>query len=139
MVKPEGAGGEPRVSDIAVIGMAGRYAGAEDLSGLWSNLVAGRCAITEIPRSRWDWRNVDASDAAGVSRWGALLEDVEHFDAEFFGIDPAEASILDPQLRLFLEVAWETLEDAGYAGEITRGSKSGVWVGCGADHYLLRR
>ncbi|MET9831647.1 SDR family NAD(P)-dependent oxidoreductase [Streptomyces sp. NPDC006385] len=104
--------------DIAIIGISGRYPGARDLDEFWENLLQGRDSVTEIPAERWDADGVFHPDASvpGTSygRWGGFLEDVDCFDSLFFRIPPAQAKLMDPQERLFLEAAWSALEDAGY-------------------------
>ncbi|MEU8367268.1 SDR family NAD(P)-dependent oxidoreductase [Micromonospora tulbaghiae] len=127
---------------IAVIGMAGRFPDAPDLDTFWDNLAAGRSAIREVSRDRWDLTELYDPDPAVPgrtrSRWAALLDDVDAFDAGLFRVSPLEAEAMDPQQRIFLEQAWAALEDAGYAG---RPMRCGVFVGCGAGDYprLLER
>ncbi|HYK02059.1 MAG TPA: SDR family NAD(P)-dependent oxidoreductase [Thermoanaerobaculia bacterium] len=103
-----------RTGDIAIIGMAGRYPKAKNLAQLWDNLVQGRDCIEEIPADRYEERLQHGSAA---KYRGGFIDDVDRFDSLFFNISPREAEILDPQERLFLEVAWEALEDAGYYPE----------------------
>ncbi len=119
-----------RPCDVAVIGMAGRYPKAKNLSELWDNLVAGRDCIEEIPPDRYEWRRrhgIPAKYRAG------FIDDIDKFDSLFFNISPREAEMVDPQERLFLEVAWEAIEDAGYYPEIMvrdgEPRKIGVFVG----------
>ena len=113
----------------AIIGMACRFPDADTPEAFWRNLAEGRDSVTEVPASRW-------RPAAGAqARWGAFLEDVAGFDAGFFGIDPAEAAVMDPHARIFLEVAHEALERAGYAGERRRGRRVGVFVAVGESGY----
>jgi acyl transferase domain-containing protein/tryptophanase/acyl carrier protein len=103
-----------QTQDIAVVGMAGRYPKAKNLSELWENLAAGRDCIEEIPAERYERRLRHGS----FERYrGGFIDDVDKFDSLFFNISPREAEMLDPQERLFLEVAWEALEDAGYYPE----------------------
>ena len=110
---------EPR--EIAIVGLAGRYPQASDLREFWRNLQAGRDCITEIPLERWDharFFDPDPNKAGkSYSKWGGFIDDVDKFDPLFFGISPSEAELIDPQERLFLQTAWETLEDAGYTQE----------------------
>lgn len=89
---------------IAVVGMAGRYPGAPDLASFWRQAREGHGSAGAPPSGR-----------PGDER-GHYLERVQDFDAEFFGIEPSEAALMDPQERLFLETAWEALEDAGCTG-----------------------
>ncbi|MEU4447808.1 SDR family NAD(P)-dependent oxidoreductase [Actinosynnema sp. NPDC050801] len=127
-----------RPHDIAVIGMSGRFPGAPDLTTFWRNLVEGRGEITDVPASRWDvdpWYDPDrnAHDRTD-SRWAAMLDRVDEFDAPFFHLSPVEAEAMDPQQRLFLQEAWKCLEDAGYGGDRTP-DRCGVFAGCGAGDY----
>nr|WSU77881.1 SDR family NAD(P)-dependent oxidoreductase [Streptomyces anulatus] len=109
---------------IAIIGMSGRYPGARNTDEFWRNLTAGRDRITEIPRDRWPLEGFYEPDratavAAGLSysKWGGFLEDFDAFDPHFFRIAPRDAYAMDPQERLFLQAAWEVIEDAGYTRE----------------------
>lgn len=104
--------------DIAIIGISGRYPQARELTEFWENLRQGRDSVTEVPRDRWDADAHFDSDhsAPGTSygKWGGFLSDVDAFDSLFFRIPPSQAKLMDPQERLFLEVAWSALENAGY-------------------------
>jgi acyl transferase domain-containing protein/tryptophanase/acyl carrier protein len=116
--------------DIAVVGMAGRYPKAKNLSEMWDNLAAGRDCVEEIPAERYEQRLRHGS----FERYrGGFIDDVDKFDSLFFNISPREAEMLDPQERLFLEVAWEAIEDAGYYPEILAQEDAsrdiGVFVG----------
>lgn len=120
--------------DIAIIGVSGRFPGAPTIDVFWENLKAGRSSITEVPPERWNWVDYyDPGKNVGktYSKWGGFIEDVDKFDPLFFNISPAETEGLDPQERLFLEVVWHTLEDAGYTPDslINRNNKVGVFVG----------
>ena len=106
-----------QTDEIAIIGISGRYPEAENVRELWNNLKSGRDCITEIPKSRWDWRKfeeIKSLSGKSISRWGGFIKDPDCFDPQFFRISPREAEIMDPQERLFLESCWETMEDAGY-------------------------
>ncbi|MGR4884870.1 polyketide synthase [Streptomyces sp. LARHCF249] len=98
------AQGPSSTERIAVVGMAGRYPGAPDLASFWRQAREGHGSAGAPPSGR-----------PGDER-GHYLERVQDFDAEFFGIDGSEAALIDPQERLFLETAWEALEDAGCTG-----------------------
>ncbi|HEY8460582.1 MAG TPA: beta-ketoacyl synthase N-terminal-like domain-containing protein, partial [Blastocatellia bacterium] len=122
---------KPRqIQDIAIIGMAGRYPKAKNLSELWANLAAGRDCVEEIPSERYERR---LRHGSFQKYRGGFIDDIDKFDSLFFNISPREAEMLDPQERLFLEVAWEAIEDAGYYPEIlAREDESrniGVYVG----------
>jgi polyketide synthase PksN len=133
---------------IAIIGMSGRYPQAKNVVAFWENLKSGKDCITEIPKARWDHsRYFDpekGKPGKSYSKWGGFIDGVDEFDPLFFNISPREAKALDPQERLFLQCAYETLEDAGYtretlsryhAGE-AEGS-IGVFVGVMYEEYQL--
>lgn len=126
---------------IAIIGLAGVYPAANSINSFWNNLTAGVDAITEIPASRWDNAALfdDARGTPGkiYSRWGGFIEQADQFDAEFFGVTPKEAELMDPQERLFLQVAWHTLEDAGLPVSGLTKSAVGVFVGAMWAQYQL--
>ncbi|MFO1074917.1 MAG: beta-ketoacyl synthase N-terminal-like domain-containing protein [Geminicoccaceae bacterium] len=109
---------------IAIVGLAGRFPGAEDVFALWHNLAAGREAIEHL-----DEPAVGPAPPGGlrVPAKGALA-DADCFDAAFFGLSPRAAALLDPQHRLFLETAWQALEDAGALPE-PAGQRIGVFAG----------
>ncbi len=103
--------------DIAIIGMAGRYPKAINLQEFWTNLKTGKDCISEIPKSRWDWKlyeGVKSPSGKNISKWGGFIDDPDCFDPQFFRVTPREAELMDPQERLFLENCWEAIEDAGY-------------------------
>jgi acyl transferase domain-containing protein len=117
----------PSPEPIAIVGMGCRFpGGANNPELFWELLVNGRDAITPIPADRWpvdDYYDPDPAAPGKInSRYGAFLDQVDQFDAAFFGISPREAVRMDPQQRLFLEVAWEALEDAGQSQTMLAGS-----------------
>jgi polyketide synthase PksN len=107
--------GSSEPSPVAIVGMAGRYPRAANMSELWTNLVQGVDCVGSVPEGRFLRRRQSASSP---SYRGGFVSDIDRFDSLFFNISPREAETLDPQERLFLEVAWETLEDAGYYPEV---------------------
>ncbi|MBA2649828.1 MAG: SDR family NAD(P)-dependent oxidoreductase, partial [Legionella sp.] len=133
--------------DIAVIGMSGRYPMAKNLQDFWDNLLKAKDCIIEIPDNRWnikDYCNVKSSSGRAISNWGGFIEDIDCFDARFFRISPKEAENIDPQERLFLEICWEAIEDAGYTpSTITSGENDdsrrpvGVFVGVMHKDYTF--
>src|SRR5882762_11238734 len=104
------------VERIAIVGMSGRFPGAANLDQFWENLRAGVESISFF--SEQDLRSAGLDPSVLVEpnfvNAGGVLDGVEWFDASFFGFSPRDAEIMDPQQRLFLECAWESLEDAGY-------------------------
>ncbi|MBT2542030.1 acyltransferase domain-containing protein [Streptomyces sp. ISL-44] len=119
---------------IAITGMACRLPQAESLEEFWELLSSGTDAVSEVPAERWDAAAyLDANPAAAgkmvTSQAGFLRGPVDTFDPLFFGISPREAQEMDPQQRLFLEVAWEALEDAGLSDGRLSGTATGVFAG----------
>jgi acyl transferase domain-containing protein/thioesterase domain-containing protein/acyl carrier protein len=124
-------------SDIAVVGMAGRFAGAATLEAYWRNLRDGVESIESFSEEQLAAAGVDPDVLADPQyvRRGAVLPDMEMFDPAFFGLSPREGSIMDPQHRHFLECSWEALEDAGHVPERFEGS-IGVFAGSGHNAYM---
>jgi amino acid adenylation domain-containing protein len=126
---------------IAIVGMAGRFPGARNLEQLWRNLREGVDSVRSLSDEELAAMGVPAAQIADPNyvKVAAQPDDVDKFDAGFFGINPREAEILDPQQRVLLEVAWETLEDAGYdpAGLGEAGTVVGVFAGSTLSTYLL--
>ncbi len=136
--------------DIAVIGISGRYPGAENLEELWGILKSGGDKVSEVPLERWDWKKYYhpdpdmAKEGKIYCKWGAFVENADKFDSLFFNISPKEARIIDPQERLFLETAWEAMEDAGYTRKSlkdsaggNRAANVGVFAGVTTNTYQL--
>lgn len=114
--------------DIAIIGMAGKFPKADDLDTFWENIKAGVEAIQDLPEN-------NINDANYINRAG-VLSDIESFDARFFNFTPRNAALMDPQHRLFLETAWQALENAGYASADSENT-IGVFAGASMNTYLL--
>ena len=128
-------------TDIAVVGVGMRYAGGvHDLESLWQVVAGGRNVTSPVPQDRWDASFMDKDRAEGTmncSRAG-FLDDVDTFDARFFGITPREAAEIDPQHRMLLTTAWEAMEDSGVPRDRWEGSRTGVYTGIlGMDYTLL--
>ncbi len=123
---------------VAIIGMTGRFPGAESVETFWNNLLAGVESITFFERNQLEpsERSVAAANETYVAA-RPLLKDPDLFDAEFFGVYPKEAAQMDPQHRILLECAWEVLERAGYDPKHIRESV-GVFAGCSMNTYFLR-
>ncbi len=126
--------------DIAIVGMAGRFPGAPSVREYWSNIMAGRVTITNFTRDDLIAAGVGeqiADDPAYVPARG-VLADPELFDADFFGIAPKEAELMDPQHRLLMQTAWEALESGGLATDAPFG-RVGLFAGAGFNYYLLNQ
>jgi acyl transferase domain-containing protein/acyl carrier protein len=124
-------------SEIAIIGMSCRFPGSPDLESFWRNLREAKELISFLKNGELEPSGISpaALDDPNYVKAASLLEDVENFDAAFFGITPREAEIMDPQQRLALECAWEALEHAGYNPEAYPGS-IGVYLGARTNTYL---
>ncbi|MFI0965123.1 beta-ketoacyl synthase N-terminal-like domain-containing protein [Streptomyces sp. NPDC021080] len=129
----------PADDPIAVVGMSCRFPGGPTVADYWRLLLEGREVIRDVPSDRWDGQAFlsDGPWTPGTitSLRGGYLDDVRGFDAAFFRISPREARSLDPQHRLFLEVAYEALEDAGATRDRLRGSATGVFVGMNSSDH----
>lgn len=136
LAQVQGRFGEP----VAIVGLGCRLpGGVVDADTLWQALHDGVDAVGDIPPGRWDVaRHLHPDpDHPGtmVTHRGGFLEQVDGFDAAFFGISPREAERMDPQQRLFLEVAWQALENAAIAPDRLAGSATGVFAGVGNTDY----
>lgn len=124
--------------DIAVVGFAGRFPGADSASAFWDMLVAGETATGEPPEGRWSEYAGDpvmTQKMAEQNLAGGYLDDIAGFDAEFFGLSPLEAQNMDPQQRIVLELAWQALEDAHLPANELRGTSTGVYLGSSNNDY----
>ena len=121
--------------DIAIIGMAGRFPGAENIQELWEVLKEGKETISFFSKDELDNSISDVlrNDPLYVRARG-IVPSVKEFDAAFFGLNPKVASVMDPQQRLFLEIAWEVLEQSGYLPKHYDGT-IGVYAGSGMNTY----
>ncbi|WP_429841912.1 edeine biosynthesis hybrid PKS-NRPS EdeI [Brevibacillus sp. FIR094] len=119
--------------DIAIIGMACRFPGASSLEEYWNNLQQGHDSISDIPAARRpDVERVAReffNDTDFTYERMGYLDHVDLFDHAFFEISPAEARTMDPYQRMFLELAWETFEHAGYSEKMISGSPTGIFLG----------
>jgi acyl-CoA synthetase (AMP-forming)/AMP-acid ligase II/3-oxoacyl-(acyl-carrier-protein) synthase/acyl carrier protein len=116
---------------IAIVGMSCRFPGAPTLERFWDLLARGVDAVSDVPLDRTQVR-------ASGARSGGFVEGIDRFDAAFFGISAREAARMDPQQRMFLELSWAALEDAGIAPSSLRETDTGVFAGvCTNDYALL--
>lgn len=123
-------------SDIAIIGMAGRFPGADNIDEFWQLLTEGREGTSFFSDAELDKTVSPAlkQDPAYVKAKG-IINGADEFDAAFFGFNPRSAELMDPQQRIFLEIAWEALETTGYLSQRYNGSV-GVFAGCGYNTYF---
>ncbi|NBI31205.1 condensation domain-containing protein [Chengkuizengella marina] len=127
--------------DIAIIGVSSYLPMAKDKLEFWENLLNGKDSIQSFPKNRMEdiypflQKNKQLESTIEFYE-GAYLQHIDKFDFEFFGISPKEASLMDPNQRLFLQTAWKTLEDSGYGGDKLKGSRTGVYLGYNADAFV---
>jgi amino acid adenylation domain-containing protein/thioester reductase-like protein len=124
----------PADRDLAIIGMACRVPGADNVAEFWSNLRNGVESVVTLSDSEILRLERDQTRDPHFVPAAAMIPDVDRFDAEFFGYSPAEAAVIDPQQRLFLECAWEAIEDAGVD---TDSCRIGVYAGASLSTYLI--
>ncbi|WP_081738878.1 hybrid non-ribosomal peptide synthetase/type I polyketide synthase [Mesorhizobium ciceri] len=134
---------EPKLdrNAVAIIGMAGRFPGAENVDQFWNNLVNGIESITDLDEQTLREAGVDPHTlrTPNYVRREAVISGVDLFDAAFFGISPKEAVWMDPQQRILLETVYQALDHAGYGARERAGDRVGVFAGVGANHYLADR
>lgn len=125
-------------SDIAVIGLSGRFPGANDVPEFWNMLAESRAGTGPLPVGRWSEYSADPVMSEKIAQHntdGGYIEDVASFDAEFFGLSPLEAANMDPQQRILLELVWHALENAGLPANELRGTHTGVYMGSTNNDY----
>ncbi len=124
---------------IAIIGMQGYFPQSKDLTEFWAHLLASHDLVTEIPIERWDWReyygDAKQNPTKTNSKWGGFIDGADTFDAAFFNISAREANLMDPQHRLFLEIVWKTIEDAGYDPFSLSAQEVGIFAGIEFQEY----
>jgi acyl transferase domain-containing protein len=127
----------PWSDGIAIIGISARFPGARNVGEFWKKLEAGESFVSTLNEDDLRTAGVDAAtfSRGDYVRCGGTLEDAEYFDAKFFGFNRREAEITDPQHRVFLETAWQALEDAGYSGY---GDRIGVYAGVSINSYYFQ-
>lgn len=131
---------DPTLEPIAIVGIGCRLAGDVNTpADFWRFLLDSGTAVSEVPAERWEpYLRRDPRNAAilkATTSKGSFLSDLPGFDAEFFGVSPREAELMDPQQRLALEVSWEALEDAGVPPRSLAGSDTAVLMGVNSDDY----
>jgi acyl transferase domain-containing protein/acyl-CoA synthetase (AMP-forming)/AMP-acid ligase II len=128
-----------RQDPIAIIGLGCRFPQAANPEAFWQLLRQGKDGVVEIPPNRWNIDDFYDPNPLALGkmnyRQAGLLDQVDQFDSQFFGIAPKEAISMDPQQRLLLEVVWEALEQGGQAPERLSQSSTGVFVGISSNDY----
>lgn len=128
--------------DVAIVGMACRMPGANNVSEFWQLIKAGKSMVGEVPRNRFDWRKyyTDRQPKINqiVSKWGAFIDDIDGFDPEFFNISEREALYMSPEQRLWLMTSWQALADAGLTETRVSGRPVGVFAGARTSDYSSR-
>jgi malonyl CoA-acyl carrier protein transacylase len=125
-----------QASDIAIIGMSGRFPGAENIETFWHNLRDGVESISFFSDAEIELPDPSLLKQDNYVKASSILPNIDLFDAQFFGYSPKEAEIIDPQQRIFLETAWEAFENAGYNPKNYQGAV-GVFAGSGMSTYLI--
>ncbi|MBN3876529.1 MULTISPECIES: type I polyketide synthase [unclassified Nostoc] len=125
-------------SEIAIISLAGRFPEAKDIDFFWQNLRDGVESISRLTDEELinSGVSLDLLNNPNYVKANAVLSDIELFDANFFAYSAKEAELIDPQQRLFLELAWEAIEKAGYDPHTYNGL-IGVYAGVGMNRYLV--
>jgi acyl transferase domain-containing protein len=127
---------ERNLDGVAIVGMSCRFPGARNVEEFWENLLAGRESITFFQPEELDPSiPEDVKADPNYVRARGIVDDCDKFDARFFGISPAEATVMDPQQRLMLEVGWEALENAGCNKD--RHKSIGIFAGTGVNTYYV--
>ncbi|MDY8047556.1 type I polyketide synthase [Paenibacillus polymyxa] len=139
---PEEKKQETGAMDIAVIGMSGKYPGAENIQEFWSNLQESKDCITEVPKDRWEhdlyFDKERNKPGKTYCKWGGFMERISLSEPAFFHLTPYEISLMDPMEQLFLGIIWNLLESAGYTREALQKkhqNKVGVYVGATYHKY----
>ena len=130
--------GNEELDGIAIVGMAGRFPGAANVSAFWQNLVSGVDAISQFSDKDLEEAGVDLDvirNDPDYVRAGGVLDGADRFDASFFGMNRREAELTDPQHRVLFETAWEALEHAGYNPDRLQ-CPVGVFVGKAKNTYF---
>lgn len=124
-------------ADVAIIGMSGRFPGADSIDELWELLKQGKETVTFFKDEELD-KTIPASikNNPDYVKSRGIVQGVKEFDAAFFGINPNHAKLMDPQQRVFLEIAWEALEQSGYAKE-NNNQTIGVFAGVNVNTYFI--
>lgn len=141
-VKNTETAGKVDLDDIAIVGISCNFPDAPNTTTYWNNLMEQKNSMREIPVTRWDWKdnyaNV-ATEGKTTSKWAALIDHHDCFDAAFFEITPEEAKLMDPQERLLLQEVYKSFQDAGINPKELKGTNTGVYTSyeySEYEHYL---
>jgi acyl transferase domain-containing protein/acyl carrier protein len=126
-------------NDIAIIGIAVKFSGADNKDKFWTNICDGITSITEIPISRWninDYYHSDVNEPGKTyCKYGGFLSDIDAFDPLFFNISPSEAMLMDPQQKQFMQQAYYAIEDANYTLDKICKTSCGIFIGAKESNY----
>lgn len=125
-----------KTTDIAIISMACRFPDADNTDEFWNNLLNGKSSVKEIPKDRWDLEDFYYKDSSqSISKYGCFLNDVKKFDPDFFSLNANDIKVTDPQQRILIELAYETILSSKYSFESLKGKKVGVFAGVTKSDY----
>lgn len=122
--------------DIAIIGMACRFPGANSVEEYWQLMCEGNSMHREVPRARFSTQDLGQAEGSQQTFWGNFLDNIEEFDHQFFNKSSLEAASMDPQQRIALQVAYQAIETSGYFDELTKTNTVGCYLGVGSVDYL---
>ncbi|RYX89654.1 polyketide synthase, partial [bacterium] len=126
-------------NDIAIISMACRLPEADNIDQLWQNLLLGKSSIKQIPDDRWRLNQFYSEKKNRIgkssSKRGTFLDDVKKFDPKFFGLNPQDAIVMDPQQRILIELAYELIYSTKYSEKDLAGKKIAVYLGITKSDY----
>lgn len=127
---------------VAIVGVNTRFPKSPDTETFWNHILNNEHLVSEVPADRWDWKAYYGDPLKEknktLAKWGGFIEDMDKFDAAFFGMSPREAQTMDPQQRITLESVYAALQDAGIPFEQLKGTNTGVFIGVsGLDYSVL--
>lgn len=126
--------------EVAIIGISGKMPNSSSLNDFFTKLTEQQELIEIIPNERWDWRRLQQDfvngDGGTLVKRASFIKKFNEFDNSYFGITPKEATLMDPQHRICLELAVEAIEDAGYSTEYFSGTNTSIFIGTSGNDYL---
>lgn len=120
--------------DVAIVGISGRFPGADNVEMFWQNLIDGKNSVIETPEERWSLKQFN-EDIKDYVKYGGFLKDIDLFDSLYFNISPEEAKLMDPQQRILLEETVTCFENAGINQADLKGKNIDVYVGAFSNDY----